>query len=105
MIATRHRAVAHPTAPIRSLLDWPVSQEVMVPGSAASVAAAQGSAGGRLAAPAVGVLALQGDVAEHLRAVESAGGRGVPVRRLAELDSVDGLIIPGGESTAIWKLA
>jgi len=105
MIATRHRAVAHPTAPIRSLLDWPVSQEVMVPGSAASVAAAQGSARGRLAAPAVGVLALQGDVAEHLRAVESAGGRGVPVRRRAELEAVDGLIIPGGESTTIWKLS
>jgi 5'-phosphate synthase pdxT subunit len=55
-------------------------------------------------APAIGVLALQGDVAEHLRAVELAGARSVPVRRLAELDAVDGLIIPGGESTTIWKL-
>jgi pyridoxal 5'-phosphate synthase pdxT subunit len=53
----------------------------------------------------VGVLALQGDVAEHLQAVAIAGGRGVPVRRPAELDRVDGLIIPGGESTTIWKLA
>ena len=54
--------------------------------------------------PAIGVLALQGDVAEHLRAVGEAGGRGVAVRRPAELDEVDGLIIPGGESTTMWKL-
>ncbi|HEX9066976.1 MAG TPA: pyridoxal 5'-phosphate synthase glutaminase subunit PdxT [Streptosporangiaceae bacterium] len=57
------------------------------------------------ASPAVGVLALQGDVAEHVRAIRAAGGRPVPVRRPAELDAVDGLIIPGGESTTIWKLA
>ncbi|HET9896381.1 MAG TPA: pyridoxal 5'-phosphate synthase glutaminase subunit PdxT [Streptosporangiaceae bacterium] len=57
-----------------------------------------------VSAPSLGVLALQGDVAEHLRAIEAAGGVGVPVRRLAELDAVDGLIIPGGESTTIWKL-
>ena len=55
--------------------------------------------------PAVGVLALQGDVAEHLRALRQVGARGVPVRRPDELDSVDGLIIPGGESTTMWKLA
>ena len=54
--------------------------------------------------PAIGVLALQGDVAEHLRAVGEAGGRGVAVRRPEELDEVDGLIIPGGESTTMWKL-
>jgi 5'-phosphate synthase pdxT subunit len=54
--------------------------------------------------PAIGVLALQGDVAEHLRAVGDAGGRGVAVRRPEELDEVDGLIIPGGESTTMWKL-
>jgi pyridoxal 5'-phosphate synthase pdxT subunit len=53
---------------------------------------------------AIGVLALQGDVAEHVRAIEAAGGQPVPVRRQAELDAVDGLIIPGGESTTIWKL-
>jgi len=53
----------------------------------------------------VGVLALQGDVAEHLRAISASGGRPVPVRRPAELAAVDGLIIPGGESTTIWKLA
>jgi len=54
--------------------------------------------------PTVGVLALQGDVAEHVRAIGTAGGRPVAVRRPAELDAVDGLIIPGGESTTIWKL-
>jgi 5'-phosphate synthase pdxT subunit len=57
-----------------------------------------------VSAASVGVLALQGDVAEHLRAISGAGGRPVPVRRPSELDSVDGLIIPGGESTTIWKL-
>jgi pyridoxal 5'-phosphate synthase pdxT subunit len=55
--------------------------------------------------PAVGVLALQGDVAEHLRALSAAGARPVPVRRPAELDDVAGLVIPGGESTTMWKLA
>ena len=55
--------------------------------------------------PAVGVLALQGDVAEHLAALRAAGSRPVPVRRPGELDEVDGLVIPGGESTTIWKLA
>ena len=53
----------------------------------------------------VGVLALQGDVREHLRMLEAVGARAVPVRRESELDSVDGLVIPGGESTAMWKLA
>jgi 5'-phosphate synthase pdxT subunit len=55
--------------------------------------------------PAIGVLALQGDVAEHLRALTAAGARAVPVRRPEELDGVAGLVIPGGESTTIWKLA
>jgi pyridoxal 5'-phosphate synthase pdxT subunit len=55
--------------------------------------------------PVIGVLALQGDVAEHRRAVTGAGATAVAVRRPAELDAVDGLIIPGGESTTMWKLA
>jgi 5'-phosphate synthase pdxT subunit len=55
--------------------------------------------------PVVGVLALQGDVREHLHAVEEAGLRAVPVRRPAEIEAVDGLVIPGGESTTLWKLA
>jgi pyridoxal 5'-phosphate synthase pdxT subunit len=53
----------------------------------------------------IGVLALQGDVREHLRALEACGARGVPVRRPGELDDVDALVIPGGESTTISKLA
>ena len=53
----------------------------------------------------IGVLALQGDVREHLSMLEAVGARAVTVRRAAELDAVDGLVIPGGESTAMWKLA
>ena len=56
-------------------------------------------------APAVGVLALQGDVPEHLRMLAEAGARPLAVRRAEELEAVDGLVIPGGESTTIWKLA
>jgi 5'-phosphate synthase pdxT subunit len=55
--------------------------------------------------PEIGVLALQGDVAEHLRALGEVGARASLVRRASELDAVDGLIIPGGESTTMWKLA
>ncbi len=54
--------------------------------------------------PAIGVLALQGDVREHLLALEEAGARARPVRRLAEIEAVDGLVIPGGESTTLWRL-
>ncbi|HEX5567822.1 MAG TPA: pyridoxal 5'-phosphate synthase glutaminase subunit PdxT [Streptomyces sp.] len=53
----------------------------------------------------VGVLALQGDVREHLAALDAAGATARPVRRPAELDEVDGLVIPGGESTTISRLA
>ena len=52
----------------------------------------------------IGVLALQGDVREHAAALEQAGARAVGVRRPAELDAVDGLVLPGGESTTIDKL-
>jgi 5'-phosphate synthase pdxT subunit len=52
----------------------------------------------------VGVLALQGDVREHLRALAAAGADASRVRRPAELDAVDALVIPGGESTTIGKL-
>ena len=54
--------------------------------------------------PPVGVLALQGDVAEHVRALRASGAEPAAVRRPDELDQVEGLIIPGGESTTIWKL-
>ncbi|MEH0936583.1 pyridoxal 5'-phosphate synthase glutaminase subunit PdxT [Micromonospora psammae] len=56
-------------------------------------------------APVIGVLALQGDVREHVAALAGAGADARPVRRPAELDAVDGLVIPGGESTTISKLA
>jgi 5'-phosphate synthase pdxT subunit len=55
--------------------------------------------------PVAGVLALQGDVPEHLRMLAEAGARPMAVRRPDELEAVDGLVIPGGESTTIWKLA
>lgn len=54
--------------------------------------------------PAVGVLALQGNVVEHLRAMEEAGAQTVAVKSVADLERVDGLIIPGGESTTVMKL-
>ena len=57
-----------------------------------------------MSAPTIGVLALQGDVREHLVALESSGAHGVTVRRPAELTQVDGLIIPGGESTTMSNL-
>lgn len=53
----------------------------------------------------VGVLALQGDVREHARLLEGLGAQAVPVRRASELAAVDGLVLPGGESTTIIKLA
>ncbi|CAN5460391.1 pyridoxal 5'-phosphate synthase glutaminase subunit PdxT [soil metagenome] len=52
----------------------------------------------------VGVLALQGDTREHLAALTEAGAEALTVRRRAELDSVDALVIPGGESTAMSHL-
>jgi 5'-phosphate synthase pdxT subunit len=55
--------------------------------------------------PTIGVLALQGDVREHLAALAESDALARPVRRPEELAGVDALIIPGGESTAISKLA
>jgi 5'-phosphate synthase pdxT subunit len=55
--------------------------------------------------PTVGVFALQGDVREHLAALGAAGVEAVTVRRPAELAAVDGLVLPGGESTTMVKLA
>ncbi|MGB9378735.1 MAG: pyridoxal 5'-phosphate synthase glutaminase subunit PdxT [Mycobacteriales bacterium] len=55
--------------------------------------------------PVIGVLALQGDVREHVFALSEAGAQSVPVRRADELDGLDGIVIPGGESTTIGKLA
>jgi 5'-phosphate synthase pdxT subunit len=53
----------------------------------------------------IGVLALQGDFAEHITMLHGIGVQGVEVRRSSQLAQIDGLIIPGGESTTIGKLA
>jgi 5'-phosphate synthase pdxT subunit len=55
--------------------------------------------------PRVGVLALQGDFREHLSVIRGLGADAVPVRRTDELAAVDGLVIPGGESSVMDKLA
>jgi 5'-phosphate synthase pdxT subunit len=55
--------------------------------------------------PLVGVLALQGDVREHLAMLEQSGARTTAVRRAAELARLDGIVLPGGESTTVAKLA
>jgi pyridoxal 5'-phosphate synthase pdxT subunit len=52
----------------------------------------------------IGVLGLQGDVREHLRALDATGAGTVVVKHAQELESVDGLVLPGGESTTIGKL-
>src|SRR3954465_11351797 len=54
--------------------------------------------------PVIGVLALQGDVREHVAALTACGVRAVPVRRAAELDAVDAMVLPGGESTTMSRL-
>ena len=53
----------------------------------------------------IGVLALQGDVREHLATLRGLGADAVAVRRPQELDGIDGLVLPGGESTTMSKLA
>ena len=53
--------------------------------------------------PRIGVLAIQGDVEAHQRALQQVGAEAHPVRRPKDLDALDGLILPGGESTAIAK--
>lgn len=55
--------------------------------------------------PRVGVLALQGDVREHVRMLDGLGARVSLVRQPADLEAVDGLVLPGGESSVIDKLA
>lgn len=55
--------------------------------------------------PTIGVLALQGDVREHLATLTGLGVDAISVRRTAELDACDGLVLPGGESTTMAKLA
>ena len=66
---------------------------------------AVGSPPAHPAQPRIGVLAIQGDVAEHLAALSRCGSEAVPVRRAAEIDGLDGIVLPGGESTAIGLIA
>jgi len=56
-------------------------------------------------APIIGVFALQGDVREHVQTLTGLGATTVAVRRPADLDGLDGLVLPGGESTTMYKLA
>lgn len=58
-----------------------------------------------MSSPTIGVLAVQGDVREHLRALGGLGVPAMPVRRPAELEQCHGLVLPGGESTTMAKLA
>jgi len=55
--------------------------------------------------PTIGVFALQGDVREHLRVLTDLGVNTLAVRRPSELDQCDALVLPGGESTTMYKLA
>jgi 5'-phosphate synthase pdxT subunit len=55
--------------------------------------------------PVIGVFALQGDVREHVRTLEGIGADVVPVRRPEDIDGIAGLVLPGGESTTMYKLA
>ncbi|MGP5266217.1 pyridoxal 5'-phosphate synthase glutaminase subunit PdxT [Brachybacterium alimentarium] len=61
------------------------------------------SSGG--ASPLIGILSLQGDVREHAHVLTELGAQVTLVRRPTELDELDGLVLPGGESTAITRLA
>lgn len=56
-----------------------------------------------MSVPTIGVLALQGDFAEHQHAIEQVGARSTAIRHLRDLEKIDALIIPGGESTTINK--
>lgn len=58
-----------------------------------------------MTSPTIGVFALQGDVREHIRMLEGLGVPALHVRRPRELEACDALIIPGGESTTMFKLA
>src|SRR5262245_11626480 len=55
--------------------------------------------------PLIGVFALQGNVREHVAMLHDVGVDAIPVRRPAELARVEGLVLPGGESTTMYKLA
>ena len=58
-----------------------------------------------MTSPTIGVFALQGDVREHLYALERLGADALGVRRPSELERCDAIVLPGGESTTMFKLA
>ncbi len=78
-----------------------VARAIRIPGEGVGTQRSEDAGSG----PVIGVLAIQGDVLEHLRLLEDVGAGAVPVRRPEELDGLDGILIPGGESTTIGKLA
>ncbi len=75
------------------------------PSASGPTDAAAPAAGAPAAGPRIGVLALQGDVREHSRMLARLGAQVTAVRRPADLAAVDGLVLPGGESTVIDRLA
>ena len=83
----------------------PRSQHPMTDDAALPATAALPTSGARAAeaasSPVVGVLALQGGVVEHMRAAESLGARAVKVRAPEDLEGIDALILPGGESSTV----
>jgi pyridoxal 5'-phosphate synthase pdxT subunit len=82
----------------------PTSERAAEPAADRATVPATDAGTTALDVPRIGVLAVQGDVREHLAALIALGAEGVTVRRPAELDAVDGLVIPGGESTVMDKL-
>lgn len=80
-------------------------QPAAVADEAISVAVGMAHAGNGDDRPRVGVLAIQGDVAEHTAALTRSGATAIAVRRPADLEGLDGIILPGGESTAIGMIA
>lgn len=75
-----------------------------LPGQALIGAADRSGGLERADGPLVGVLALQGDVLEHVRMLGTAGARAVAVRHAEQLDGLDGVLLPGGESTTIGRM-
>ena len=90
------------------MVSEPRSQHPMTDDAALPATAALPTSGARAAeaasSPVVGVLALQGGVVEHVRAVESLGARAVKVRAPEDLEGIDALILPGGESSTVDRL-
>ena len=96
------------TSPSSAPFPVPGALSVTLPDAGPTVAPEAAGSAGRTPRTGrdvvVGVLAVQGDVREHIATVESLGARAVPVRRASELAAIDGLILPGGESTTMDKL-